>query len=50
MLAGLFYGMSWYFILSAEKRIANLERTRHWKYYEPAFVRPQSVVERRYDR
>lgn len=31
-LAGLFWLLAWFFIRDAEKRVSELERTRHWKY------------------
>jgi ABC-type transport system involved in multi-copper enzyme maturation permease subunit len=40
VLAGIFFGMAWYFIKDAEKRVADRERTRHWKY-EPGYRRPR---------
>jgi hypothetical protein len=36
-LAGIFYFMAWYFTADAEKRVADLERTRYWKD-EPAYA------------
>jgi ABC-type transport system involved in multi-copper enzyme maturation permease subunit len=30
-LAAIFYGFAWWFIADAEKRVADKERTRHWK-------------------
>ena len=30
-LAAIFYAAAWYFIANAEKRVADRERTRHWK-------------------
>jgi hypothetical protein len=41
VLAGLFFGLAWYFIKDAEKRVADRERTRHWKY-EPEYRRPRA--------
>jgi ABC-type transport system involved in multi-copper enzyme maturation permease subunit len=41
VLAGLFFGAAWYFIKDAEKRVADRERTRHWKY-EPEYYRPRA--------
>ena len=38
VLAGVFFGVARYLIGAAEKRVANLERTRHWKS-EPAIRR-----------
>jgi ABC-type transport system involved in multi-copper enzyme maturation permease subunit len=35
-LAAIFYGVAWWFIAHAEKRVADRERTRHWKD-EPIF-------------
>jgi ABC-type transport system involved in multi-copper enzyme maturation permease subunit len=41
VLAGVFFGLAWYFIKDAEKRVADRERTRHWKY-EPEYRRPRA--------
>jgi len=35
-LAAIFYGVAWWFINHAERRVADRERTRHWKD-EPIF-------------
>jgi ABC-type transport system involved in multi-copper enzyme maturation permease subunit len=42
-LAGLFWGMAWFFITDAQKWVADRERTRHWKD-EPLRLRPRKKV------
>jgi ABC-type transport system involved in multi-copper enzyme maturation permease subunit len=42
-LAAIFYGMAWWFIADAEKRVADKERTRHWKE-EPSYPRQRQRV------
>jgi ABC-type transport system involved in multi-copper enzyme maturation permease subunit len=42
-LAGIFWGMAWFFITDAQKWVADRERTRHWKD-EPLRLRPRKKV------
>lgn len=46
-LAAIFYGLAWWFISDAEKRVADRERVRHWKdepLYRP-HRRPVSLAQ-----
>jgi ABC-type transport system involved in multi-copper enzyme maturation permease subunit len=50
-LAAMFYGLAWWFISDAEKRVADRERTRHWKdepLYRPR-RRPVTLAQARYN-
>jgi ABC-type transport system involved in multi-copper enzyme maturation permease subunit len=50
-LAAIFYGFAWWFIADAEKRVADRERTRHWKdepLYRPR-RRPVSLAQARFN-
>jgi ABC-type transport system involved in multi-copper enzyme maturation permease subunit len=42
-LAGIFWGLAWFFITDAQKWVADRERTRHWKD-EPLRLRPRKKV------
>jgi hypothetical protein len=37
----MFYGLAWWFISDAEKRVADRERTRHWKDEDEPLYRPR---------
>lgn len=43
VLAGIFYGLAWWFVADAEKRVSERERIRHWK--DEMLFRPRRRVE-----
>ncbi|HEV3263084.1 MAG TPA: ABC transporter permease subunit [Gemmataceae bacterium] len=50
VLAGVFFGIARYLIGAAEKRVSNLERTRHWKNEPANRRRRRSAARSRYYR